>query len=548
MLLTRKVVVFDSSITRRQMLTCLANAGTGICILTRAAAQSSDESSANLLSGVRLEPFVDPLPVPRLLTTSSPQAGSQVHRITISEFRQKLHRDLPATVLWGFEGSTPGPTFIAEQGCPLSVEWVNRLPARHRLVVDNTLDGAGAHVPEVRTTIHLHGGHVAPESDGYPEDWITPGHQQRTFYPNQQRAATLWYHDHAMGITRLNAMMGLAGLYIIRNPEEKRLGLPSGAFDIPLILQDRIFDARGQIVYPIGPNADAPWVPEFFGTHVLVNGRIWPYLDVEPRPYRFRLLNASNGRVFQMALAPEQPLVQIGSDGGLLCEPVVRKELLIAPGERLDVIADFRGREGHRMMLVNYGRAPYPAGGALVPGHLLQFRVKRPLTSLPETKDIPSLLASVPRLREAAAVKTRRLVLVEIMGAAGRPHRMLLDGHRFMDPVTEDPKNGTIEIWEFVNTTADAHPIHLHAVHFQLLDRRAFDLRRYRQTSEVVFTASAAEASPEEQGWKDTILCPPGLVTRIITPFSGAPGRYVWHCHMLEHEDNEMMRPYLLRS
>jgi spore coat protein A len=466
----------------------------------------------------------------------------------MSEFRQKLHRDLPPTLVWGFEGSTPGPTISAERDHPVTIDWVNRLPLQHRLRVDHSLAGAGKDVPEVRTTIHLHGGHVASSSDGYPEDWVTPGQQQRTFYPNRQPPATLWYHDHAMGITRLNAMMGLAGLYILRDPEEDRLpGLPPGRFEVPLVLQDRILDARGQMAYPVGPSADSPWVPEFFGTQVLVNGRVSPYLDVEPRAYRFRLLNASNSRVFQMALEPEQPFFQIGSDGGLLPEPVSRRELLIAPAERLDVIVDFRGREGRRMMLVNYGHAPYPSGGGPVPAMVMQFRVRRPLEESPaDSRELPGTLAKVPRLEERAAIKTRRLALVEEMGSDWRMHRTLLNGLRFMDPVSEDPMNGTIEIWEFLNTTLDAHPIHLHAVHFQVLDRRPFDVRRHKRPSEVVFSGRAKQPPAEERGWKDTVLCPPGELTRIIVPFSGEPGRYVWHCHMLEHEDNEMMRPFLL--
>jgi spore coat protein A len=526
--------------TRRQFLTSVTGAGTGALFPGRLAGQS-DEAIPNRLMGVRLEAFVDPLVLPPVLR---PIAGSQHYRIAISEFRQKLHRDLPPTVVWGFEGSTPGPTIVAERGHAITIDWLNRLPSRHRLLVDHNLDGAGKDVPEVRTTIHLHGGHVSASSDGYPEDWIVPGQQQRTVYPNQQTAATLWYHDHAMGITRLNAMMGLAGFYLLRDPEEEHLGLPSGRCDIPLVLQDRILDARGQIIYPVGAVADAPWVPEFFGTHILVNGRVTPYLDVEPRLYRFRLLNAANARIFQLALAPEQRFIQIGTDGGLLPEPVVRNELLIAPGERIDIVLDFRGREGRRIMLVNYGPAPYPSGGGPVPGLVMQFHVGRSRGVDIDSSRIPERLARVPRLQETAAVKTRRLRLLETM----QPHRVLLDGKRFMDPITEDPANGSIEIWEFVNTTIDAHPIHLHAVHFQLLDRRPFDERLQQRTSEVVLTGNALHPAPEERGWKDTILCPPGQVTRIITPFIGEPGRFVWHCHMLEHEDNEMMRPYTLRA
>ena len=507
----------------------------------------SDEMTPSVLTGVRLEPFVDPLILPPILRPSAVTADSQHYRITISEFEQQLHRDLPPTVVWGFEGITPGPTIEAERGRPITVDWLNRLPSRHRLLVDHTLEGAGRDVPEVRTTIHLHGGHVSASSDGYPDDWIIPGQEQRTIYPNQQAGATLWYHDHAMGITRLNAMMGLAGLYLLRDPEEDRLALPAGRHDIPLTLQDRILDARGQLVYPVSAMPEAPSVPEFFGTQILVNGRVSPYLEVEPRLYRFRILNASNARMFQLLLAPDQQFVHIGTDGGLLPEPVLRDELFIAPGERVEIILDFRGREGRRITLLNHGAAPYPSGGGPVPRLVMQFQVGRPLSAEADTSSIPETLVKVPRLQETAAVKTRRLRLVEIMAANGQPHRVLLDGRRFMDPITEDPANGTIEIWEFVNTTIDAHPIHLHAVHFQLLDRRPFDVRRQQRTSEVVLTGRAIKPAPEELGWKDTILCPPGQVTRIITPFVGEPGRFVWHCHMLEHEDNEMMRPFMLR-
>ncbi len=533
--------------TRRQFLTSLASAGTG-ALFPGSLCGQSDEASPNVLAGVRLEPFVDPLFLPPVLRPTSVISGSEHYKITISEFRQKFHRDLPPTIVWGFEGITPGPVIAAQRDRSVTIDWLNRLPSQHRLVIDHTLDGAGKDVPAVRTTIHLHGGHVSASNDGYPEDWITPGKQQRTIYPNRQLGATLWYHDHAMGITRLNAMMGLAGFYLIRDPAEEHLGLPAGRFDIPLALQDRILDAGGQLVYPIAETAEAPWIPEFLGTNIVVNGRVSPYLDVEPQLYRFRLLNASNSRMFHLSLVPQQRFIQIGTDGGLLPEPVVRGEVFIAPAERVEVILDFRGREGRRIMLVNNAPIPYPSGGGPVPGLVMQFRVGRPLSADINTSRIPETLRAVPRLQETAAVKTRRLKLVEIMPMNGQPHRVLLDGRRFMDPVTEDPVNGSIEIWEFVNTTIDAHPIHLHAVHFQLLDRRPFDVRRYQSTSEVVLTGKVLQSAAEERGWKDTVLCPPGQVTRIIIPFAGEPGRFVWHCHMLEHEDNEMMRPFLLRA
>lgn len=534
------------SLTRRQLLMSLASA-TGALLRTPVFAQS-DEGRSNTLLGVRLEPFVDPLFIPPVLRQNGVKQGSCDQKIRISEFRQKLHRDLPPSIVWGFEGSTPGPTIQAKRGHPLTIEWSNQLPVKHRLLVDHTIDGAGTDVPEVRTTIHLHGGHVSAQNDGYPEAWIVSGQKQQTVYPNQQPGATLWYHDHAMGITRLNAMMGLAGIYMLVDPEEQKLRLPSGAYDVPLTFQDRILDIRGQIAYPVSETPGAPAVPEFFGTQILVNGRVSPYFAVEPRLYRFRFLNASNARTFHFSMEPDQYFVQIGTDGGLLPAPVPRQDLLLAPGERIDAIIDFQGREGRRINLVNYAPAPYPSGGGPVPGLALQFRVRRPLSPTIDASTIPETLPNVPRLLETSAAKTRRMKLTEVMPVNGQRHRVLLDGRRFKDPITEDPVRGSTEIWEFVNTTIDAHPIHLHAVHFQLLDRQAFDLRRFQSTSEVVLTESAVSPALYELGWKDTIICPPGQVTRIIIPFSAEPGRFVWHCHVLEHEDNEMMRPYLIRT
>ena len=362
------------AVSRRRVLKSLGTGATAALFQRRWVNGQSDELSPNVLTGVRLEPFVDPLPLLPTLKPGALNSSSQHHRIRITEFRQKLHRDLPPSIVWGFEGSMPGPTIEARRSDPVTIDWINRLPARHHLVVDHTLCGAGKAVPEVRTAIHLHGGHVSASNDGYPEDWVTPGETKRTVYPNEQMATTLWYHDHAMGITRLNVMMGLAGFYLIREPAEDRLELPSGSREIVLAFQDRILDARGQLAYPVSDNADAPASTEFFGTHILVNGRVSPFLRVEPRLYRFRLLNASNARVLQLSLEPGQPFVQIGTDGGLLPAPVVRSELLIAPGERLDVIVDFRGRDGRRINMVNSAPAPYPAGGAPVPAWRSSFK------------------------------------------------------------------------------------------------------------------------------------------------------------------------------
>ena len=222
---------------------------------------------------VVLTPFVDPLPI---LPVAQSTTLSEV------QFQRKVHRDLPPTTLWGFDDGTgpqsPGPTIVAQSGTPLDITWQNDLPATHVLGVDRCL--AADDVP--RSIIHLHGGHVPPASDGYPTDAVPPGGQTADHYPNKQGAATLWYHDHAMGITRLNVTMGLAGFYLIHDADETALDLPSGADDIPLILQDRTFGPDGQIRYP------ATWQPTVLGDKILVNGMVWPYLNVPRGKVRFR--------------------------------------------------------------------------------------------------------------------------------------------------------------------------------------------------------------------------------------------------------------------
>jgi spore coat protein A len=313
----------------------------------------------------------------------------------MKEFRQKLHAQMPPTRLWGYQGWYPGPTIEAQSGVPLLVNWSSQLPTSHFLPVDHTIHGAGSNVPDVRTVVHLHGHKVLPESDGYPEAWFTSdGHTGPDFrvgpyiYPNDQSATMQWYHDHALGITRLNVYAGLAGMYFIRSAEETALNLPSGEYEIPLLIQDRSFFPDGSLQYPIAKATHDFWVPEFFGDTVLVNGKAWPYLEVEPRKYRFRIVNGSNARFYRMRLVTADargntvgspgPLIhQIGTDGGLLPGPVVVDELLIAPAERFDLIIDFADFAGANLVLTNDAPAPFPDGDDIIPDQVMLFRVNK---------------------------------------------------------------------------------------------------------------------------------------------------------------------------
>ncbi|MFL6606399.1 MAG: multicopper oxidase family protein [Steroidobacteraceae bacterium] len=553
--------------TRRQFL-ALARAAGGVAVASsmvsrpsRAFGGQADAATASMrgmeqaagrqmLNPMTLTRFVDPLPVPALALSEGTRPSPKnrkvqlpYYRVETTEFLASLHRDLAPTRQWGYGGSVPGPTFEVWSGQGILIDWVNKLPRKHFLPVDHTLHGAEADKPEVRTVAHVHGARVPPESDGYPESWHTPGQSRTLYYPNEQDAATLWYHDHAMGITRLNVFAGLFGTYIIRDPAQQALSLPSGVFDVPIVLYDRSLDRDAQLLYPVSATPGAPFVSEFHGNAIVCNGKLFPYFEVQPRPYRLRLLNAANGSFFHLTLSGNRTFHQVGSDLGLLQSPVELRTLVLFPAERGEVIVDFSGLEGQEVQLRNDGE------------DILQFRVlKSPKSEAATTATedaraerahaLPAMLRSIERIPESQSVRERILTLSEHDDAAGNSMQMLLNESHWAMPVTEKPLLDSTEIWSFVNLAGDAHPMHLHLVRFQVLDRRPFDLFAYNADKTLVYTGPAEPPAANELGWKDTVRADPGMVTRIIVKFEGYTGRYVWHCHLLEHEDNEMMRPY----
>ncbi len=519
-----------------------------------------------------LTSYVDPLPVPQIIRPA--QSGAAVH-IRMRQFIQKVHRDLPATSLWGYNSMWPGPTFEVRKGQPLSVKWTNDLPTKHFLPIDTTIHGSEADVPQGRAVVHVHGARVLPESDGYPDAWITSDGKTGSahaaspcYYPNNEEARMLWYHDHALGITRLNVYGGLAGMYIIRDDEEDALNLPKGRYEVTLLIQDRLFNSDGSLLYPIVKNGTHPkWIQEFFGNTICVNGKATPFLEVEPRKYRFRIVNGSNSRFYHLSLVPADAtgkpsrpdaktpaFHQIGTDSGLLPAPVILHYLIISPAERFDLIIDFTEHEGENFAMVNDAPAPYARGGEVVPTDVILFKVTKALSGKDESS-LPDTLIPWSPLNPAEAVRERVLALTEMdRPSDGYTVLGLLDQKHWMDPVSENPKADSTEIWTFANATGDVHPIHVHLVQFQVLNRQPFDVKTYMQTGKLIFTGiPMAPERNERPAWKDTVKTYAGYVTRVIQRFQlpagtrAMPGqefRYVWHCHILEHEDNEMMRPY----
>jgi spore coat protein A len=543
----------------------------GITFHGHVAHRTPAQTAAALAIVNGLKQFVDPLPIMPVLHPSP----TGVTHIRMQPALQKVHRDLPPTLIWGFNGMWPGPTIEVRSGVPVKIKYHNdALPTTHPLPVDFTLHGSEADKPQVRNVVHLHGAKILPESDGYPEAWVSPDgvtgpvlfNPNPFVYPNDQQSTMLWYHDHTLGITRLNMIMGLAGAYLIRDAVEDSLNIPKGQFEIPLIMQDRLFNADGSLLYPVADGGTHQfWIPEFFGDTMCVNGKAWPVLDVEPRRYRFRMLNGCNARFLNMTVVRTDsngtphgmagPIFHvIGTDGGLLPAPVALTTLLQAPAERLDVILDFTGKGGQFFVLKNDGPAPFPGGGEVVPTEIMMFRVSKPLSSH-DTTTIPQVLnpASL-NFNPNHINRSRDLVLTELdRESDGFPIIGLLDNKNWDDPVTEDPKAGSTEIWNLINDTGDGHPKHIHLVQFQILSRQPFDQDTFDNTGQLVFTAPPQAPAPEEQhAFKDVVKAYPGTVTKLAMKFDLPTGthvvpghryKFVWHCHILEHEDNEMMRP-----
>ncbi|MBI5033267.1 MAG: multicopper oxidase domain-containing protein [Chloroflexi bacterium] len=654
------------------------------------------------------------------------------------------------TWVWGYRlGQAPvsgtpetylGPAIIATRGAPTEIKFLNNLKSGADTNVlawkyssDQTLHwadplndemnmwnhmamppavgsaGAQNYAGPIPGVVHLHGGEVPPVLDGGPDAWVTSDGLKRGHgfyskdgattgnyhiyrYPNSQEASMIWFHDHALGATRLNVYAGLAGAYPIIDPT---LTLPAGLTAagigtetiVPLIIQDRMFDTNGQLFFPAdsvaglqwAPNPDHPyWVPEFVGDVICVNGKAWPFLNVQAKRYRFLFLNGSNARTYELFLVNPvtkvmgPPLWQIGTDGGYLDSAVkidpntaANNKLTIMPGERADVIIDFAGLAGQTLIMRNTGRTPYPKGTApngSTTGQILQFRVGtgpavdagyNPATGgaiRPNGRKIIRLVNPTTGALAVTAQKTRQLTLNEVMGMPqnainpvtgvmtaypGGPLEILVNntkwsgervtgvanGHYVMGTrsdfqgvtlngvttyYSEVPNEGETEVWEIVNLTADAHPMHTHLATFQLLNRQNFNTGNYLKAYAAAFpgggydpmtqlpyaagvfipgfgpplhyTTGNARALggnpdvtpflqgpvqpplPQEAGWKDTIMTPPGMVTRFVVrfaptdtpvdtlgtyPFDPNAGNhgYVWHCHIIDHEDNEMMRP-----
>ncbi len=488
--------------------------------------------------GVALLPYLDPMPRPVVATPIiGTPGGFATYNMRIQRFQQQLHSQLAPTTLWGYEGMYPGPTIEAASNALVVVNWINDLRddqgsylTEHELVVDPCPHGA-TNTPKHVT--HLHGSHTLPEFDGYPEDTILPGEMDTYLYPNEQLPATLWYHDHSLGITRLNVYMGQAGFYLIRDAIEDALDLPKGEFEVPMVIQDRSFNQDGSLQYP------AAWQGMFFGDYTLVNGMVWPYFEVKRAKYRFRWLNGANSKTFTLSLSDGSSFDLIGVDGGLRETPISMTEITLSPAERADVLIDFsQMAPGTEVLLTNSASAPLnaPPGTDVVP-EVLKFIVTADTGPAPAT---PAFLRTIEVLDESVSRITRDFLLEQSSDPCTGTTWLI--NNLGWDAITERVEKGSTEVWRFVNPSSMTHPMHLHMIFFQVLDRQPMEMIDGVPTP----TGPATPPEPVDQFWKDTVKVNPDEMVRVIARFDDYTGFFPYHCHILEHEDQEMMRQYLV--
>lgn len=509
-------------LNRRQFLGLAGVATAGLALTNCVAPLTVSTQTGKLLKSERPlpQPFQVPLPVPPVKKPSRSDDTTDYYEVTQRESNVEI---LPGvkTAIFGYDGIFPGPTFEARSGRKLVVRHVNQLP-----------------VPAV---VHLHGGNTPAESDGYTTDLILPqsgwdNHNQMMMgdirdgsrdytYPMTQRASMLWYHDHRMDFTGPQVWRGLAGMHLIRDDEESKLPLPQGPHEIPLMIVDRSFNADGQLHYPSRdpslrgePGATGDYVNGVLGDVILVNGAPWPVAEVEAVPYRLRFLNASNARRYRLTLDPApsggKPFTYIGTDGGLLEKPVPTDTVDLAPAERADVIVDFsRFAPGTEITVRN-------AWGSGSTAQVMRFRVTR---TAKDDSTIPAKLSAIERLdpKQATVHRTWRLS----RGDAGEHHGWVINGKAF-DPtrIMARSKLNEIEIWKV--SSDQHHPLHIHLDPFQIVSR-------------------GDKGVPDhESGWKDTIDLLPFETVELAIRFTNYRGRYLFHCHNLEHEDMAMMATF----
>jgi spore coat protein A, manganese oxidase len=597
-------VVEMGEITRRRFIGGAAGVGAALALPWTLGRQAQ---AAPVAAG--LTPYLDPMPtlVDNVIDATAPGAAVNLTTELIS---RKLHSQLPATTLFGYlrkdgpaadntGASYLGPVIVAKYKVPVAARYTNNLQPNDFQQVFTNVGSSYMQfnkVGGVRILTHLHGAIDSGESDGNPfanPDAFAYHTTQSVTYPNEQAATLSWYHDHLLGDTRMNVVAGLAGGYLLRDDFDSGSNplLPNGASELPIVVQDRMFNPDGSLLYPVAPaSTNGPWIGEYFGDVMLVNGKIWPTLAVQPAVYRFRLLNGCNARILSLRIARSNdqtiPMTIIGTEGGLLpLNPVAVTRMVLAPAERFDLICDFRNFAGQTLFMKNNNPASPVKTPAPSLTTVMQFVVSNgnlsgtvpgpgSLTDSLVNDEVAALTALGPPALSGGTVMGRMVTLNEI-GAETPAWKLNLNAHPYEDgsEFTEEVKWNTVEDWYFVNTTGDTHPMHTHLISFRVMGRYNFDAKGYVAryggangvpqqdvaTLAPYLKSKLMPPDPTETGLKETVKANPGQVTvvrakfippsTVLDPVTGQPTeqQYVHHCHIVEHEDNDMMERVLVQ-
>jgi spore coat protein A, manganese oxidase len=589
-------------LTRRQLIGRGAAGAAGL-MLGEAAARVPAFAAKSVAKS--LTPYLDPMPLLVDNAIDARSAAGASYGLTAALVTRKVHQQLDPAQFFGYlrsggpgqvdeSASYLGPAFLAKEGVSFNVAYGNELAPDDYLNVFKTPGAPGSSYlqfpphPETRTLTHLHGGFVAGADDGNPYvdfDAYPSGVTQTVTYPNEQAAALIWYHDHYQGDTRMNVVAGLASGYIVRDSVdtgEGGLGLPGplGSYELPLVIQDRQWNSDGSLLYPVGESTEnGPWIGEYFGDTMLVNGKVWPYLVVDPCLYRFKLLNGCNARILNLHI-PGAKITIIGSDLSLLPVPVTANGIVMGPAERFDVIVDFSGLAGRTTHIKNSKptnpvSTPAPQLANVMRIHVNATNTGGGPTSWPGV--LPGLGGDLRELGPPAlsggSVPGRTIALNEV-GAETPYWRLNVNGHPFDgqgNTYRQTLQHERVEDWYYINTTGDTHPMHTHLFGFQVMGRYKFEadavVDAFGGANGVPQLPVSALApylrsalipyDPEEAGFKDTVKANPGQITVVRAKYSlpstalnpngtVAEGeqRYVHHCHIVEHEDNDMMERF----
>ncbi|MFG3323387.1 multicopper oxidase family protein [Streptomyces sp. NPDC048171] len=620
------------SVARRTLLRGSAVAGLGAFVSSSSVFAAADPASPGgpepSADGLLLTKFRDPLRTPPVLRPRD-RGGHDALTVRMRTADVTVHSELPAVRMWTYEGSYPGPTIETVRGRRLRVTWENGLtgsipvtavefgrpgapmpdPLSNYPGTQGCQDVAAVAGLEPWAAVHLHGMLTGGGNDGWMENLVAPGEVQLSAYPNDQAATTLWYHDHTHHVSRFSVYAGLAGLFVSRNEEERALDLPRGRHEVPLVLSDRNFALddsgalTGRLVHKV-EMVGTKLMRAHAAPYTLVNGVVWPYLEVQPRWYRFRIVNTANSRMYRlMLLADGRPvpgaLQVIGTDQGLIDRPLpVEGALNLSSGERADVLVDFSPLRGRSVKLVNTMEGVSPGDSStrhdLLEPDVMQFRVAgRGSTgrfTLPETlsptfqrpthHDLPHGgrprwvvlvgpgTANVPELwemeemeqSEAEGITLPSAGIVQVEDAEGTVTTLRRTAMHYDDGNAFTVAHHGVEIWKYLNLAASPHPMHIHLAHFHVLSRENYDVtgfdRVVRGSARPVSFLGAAQLEAHELGEKDTVRV--GTAGQIVPGPDGTPGemvtvavrfpvvgRGVHHCHMLEHEQH-MVRPLVV--